>query len=657
MNPNGMRRRYPYPIVYVDESQYSRKRQRRQAAAIVVQSLWGANNNMGRKSTAQPRPAVHVPPRGIGPIAEPNENDVLCGRGGRINSHSGNIQFRDMVQARKKEYLAKTTKKLEKAHIAAKIVTEIRTMDPPGRFLKEDSDTGLWFDIGDAKAIKKAGQALREDAPDIRPEIGDDSSGDEKNDSGEDVKLPAVEPEGESKSTAQDTKREEQKASESNEAVNAEIDSTDFTPIPVPTVSTGSDSATSQNKQQAQTTPRQGFVSGRGPQHMPGRAGPWSQQGNYAATSPQDYQAQAAMPPPYTNQMNAYSQPMSTQMQGVEIRNIPIQAPHPSFFSSMPNQIYSGVRSVGQKATAVSRQAMEVLSQSQPFGQHQPNNLPPEDIAFGRTFHPPAVTVMSSDNTMSTISAMSDPVSSGIGGPGVGGSGFGGSGFGGSGFGGSGFGGSGLGGSGFGPADAFSGGSGVGFGSGVSGMEQGNTHMVSPRSQAKQSIGSVVNQSLRLSQLYSISGSVRGPSISASMMGQSSRMSDLTASMRSTNSLTRSFSLSDMNSITDHASWRAIMEGDEDMLADGLSQSILSTGSSERFSTSSRNSFGRFDSRARTTSTAMSIASMSIGSTGSSAFLAGFGNPQHGGMTDDGRSVLSEMSSDLHALDLAGHRL
>ena len=230
MNPNGMRRRYPYPIVYVDESQYSRKRQRRQAAAIVVQSLWGANNNMGRKSTAQPRPAVHVPPRGIGPIAEPNENDVLCGRGGRINSHSGNIQFRDMVQARKKEYLAKTTKKLEKAHIAAKIVTEIRTMDPPGRFLKEDSDTGLWFDIGDAKAIKKAGQALREDAPDIRPEIGDDSSGDEKNDSGEDVKLPAVEPEGESKSTAQDTKREEQKASESNEAVNAEIDSTDFTP-------------------------------------------------------------------------------------------------------------------------------------------------------------------------------------------------------------------------------------------------------------------------------------------------------------------------------------------------------------------------------------------------------------------------------------------
>lgn len=100
-------------------------------------------NNMGRKSTAQPRPVLNVPPRGIGPIVDPNENDVLCGRGGRINSHAGNVQFRDIIHSRKKEYLAPTTKKLEKAHIAAAIVNDIRAMDPPGRFLKEDRDTGV----------------------------------------------------------------------------------------------------------------------------------------------------------------------------------------------------------------------------------------------------------------------------------------------------------------------------------------------------------------------------------------------------------------------------------------------------------------------------------------------------------------------------------
>jgi hypothetical protein len=139
-----------------------------------------------RKSTAKPRPILNVPPRGIGPIIEPNKNDVLCGRGGRINNHAGNVQFRYIIQSKKKQYLNLSTKKLEKAHIAASIVHDIRTMmDPPGRFLKEDrvgvglgvggsgnnstATKGLWFDIGDANAIKKTGQALREDAPDIRP--------------------------------------------------------------------------------------------------------------------------------------------------------------------------------------------------------------------------------------------------------------------------------------------------------------------------------------------------------------------------------------------------------------------------------------------------------------------------------------------------------
>ena len=103
-----------------------------------------------------------------------------CGRGGRINSHEGNVQFRDIVSETKKDYLAKSTKKLEKAHIAAGVVQQIRNMEPPGRFLKEDADTALWWDIGDAKAIKKVGQALREDAPDIRDELDDDVDEDGK---------------------------------------------------------------------------------------------------------------------------------------------------------------------------------------------------------------------------------------------------------------------------------------------------------------------------------------------------------------------------------------------------------------------------------------------------------------------------------------------
>jgi len=122
-----------------------------------------------KSRTKQPRPVLTVPPRGMGPITDPNTNDVLCGRGGRINLHAGNVQFRDLIQSTKQEYLAPSTRKMNKAHIAARIVTTIRTLTPPGRFLKKDRSTGMWFEIGDAKAIKKTGQALREDALVIRP--------------------------------------------------------------------------------------------------------------------------------------------------------------------------------------------------------------------------------------------------------------------------------------------------------------------------------------------------------------------------------------------------------------------------------------------------------------------------------------------------------
>ena len=82
-----------------------------------MQTLFkGASGNKKKNSTAQPRPQIVVPPRGIGPVHELNPNDVLSGRGGRINAHPGNIQFRELVQLRKKDYLAKSTKKLEKAH-------------------------------------------------------------------------------------------------------------------------------------------------------------------------------------------------------------------------------------------------------------------------------------------------------------------------------------------------------------------------------------------------------------------------------------------------------------------------------------------------------------------------------------------------------------
>jgi hypothetical protein len=549
---------------------------------------------MGRKSTAQPRPVLHVPPRGIGPIVDPNENDVLCGRGGRINSHAGNVQFRDVIAANKKEYLAPATKKLEKAHIAARIVNDIRSMDPSGRFLKEDRGTGLWFDIGDAKAIKKTGQALREDAPDIRTELGGDSSGDEKHSSDEGKKSPSKgKPEASPKS---DKAKQESKQS--------------------PKVKNTSAADTTRMNAQSR---QQGMVSGRGPQHsIPTQPGGWPQ-GNGAMT-PQEYQAQVAMPPPYTQQMNnPYMEqvqqiPVQMQMQNqgsFEPRNIPIQNPTaiPPAVYSMPNQLMSSARSVGNRMTSVSRQAMEILSQS---GNPNPNQQRlPEDIAFGRQFHPPASgTVLSSDNTMSTVSGLSNPLSSGIG------------------------------------LEAGSGLMSV-RGSGMNSLmsARGSSLMGSSMEGTRASnLSGARGESLRMSQLDPprFRGSSRSQFMEAMRGGDSSRMSDLSMGSMT---MTRAFSFPDMSASVDNEAWQAIiMEGDEDRLQEPQPQSVLSGASSGRFSTGSGRVLG---GRA---SSAMSVSMMSLGSTASSTqWLAAMRDSA----MDDGQSILSGMSSDLNALDLA----
>ena len=115
------------------------------------------------------------------PTAEITDNDVLCGRGGDINSHPGNERFRKIIDQNKLLYLAADAKR-EKRIIASSIVEEVHSWAPRGRFLskiqilggrrgrRKGPDLG-WIEIDDDKAIEKTSQALRENAPLIRREI------------------------------------------------------------------------------------------------------------------------------------------------------------------------------------------------------------------------------------------------------------------------------------------------------------------------------------------------------------------------------------------------------------------------------------------------------------------------------------------------------
>lgn len=108
-------------------------------------------------------------PQQLVSIRTPLPHDVLCGRGGGTNNHSGNERFRTLVNDNKRVYLQSS--KREKPEVSRKIVAEIRSLNPSGRFLQKNNTSGLWDDIGDQKAREKTSQALREGAPIIRTKI------------------------------------------------------------------------------------------------------------------------------------------------------------------------------------------------------------------------------------------------------------------------------------------------------------------------------------------------------------------------------------------------------------------------------------------------------------------------------------------------------
>lgn len=107
-------------------------------------------------------------------VDEININDVLMGRGGRVNNYKGNRQFRKIVNSYREFYLAAKSKS-EKLIIARNVIDHIRSLQPPGRFLSEEN--GAWFEVKKEAALKKTSQALRENIKKLNASSLQSSSG------------------------------------------------------------------------------------------------------------------------------------------------------------------------------------------------------------------------------------------------------------------------------------------------------------------------------------------------------------------------------------------------------------------------------------------------------------------------------------------------
>jgi hypothetical protein len=89
-------------------------------------------------------------------ITNPEKSDVLCGRGGQINKHKGNIVYRRVVEFNKAVY--KQVPKQQRCLVSQSIVQTV--VNHGGRFLQQEQK--VWKEIPFRRAVQKTSQALRE---------------------------------------------------------------------------------------------------------------------------------------------------------------------------------------------------------------------------------------------------------------------------------------------------------------------------------------------------------------------------------------------------------------------------------------------------------------------------------------------------------------
>lgn len=91
-------------------------------------------------------------------IESPAPGDILCGKDKTYGKHSGNVLYRDMIQARAKDY-ATAPSKQDKMRLTTRIVQELMS-GYGSRFLKKETGGG-WEELSEAAARDKTSHALR----------------------------------------------------------------------------------------------------------------------------------------------------------------------------------------------------------------------------------------------------------------------------------------------------------------------------------------------------------------------------------------------------------------------------------------------------------------------------------------------------------------
>jgi hypothetical protein len=137
-----------------------------------------ANGEVGGTACSRTNSPVAQTPNGSMVVTDPKVVDVLCGRGGKVNKHPGNVIFRRVVAFNKPYY--QTVHKRNRILVSQSIVQAI--INHGGRFLiMGQRGKKNWVPIDFKKAVQKTSQALRE----FKKDDDDSGNGKEKVDARE----------------------------------------------------------------------------------------------------------------------------------------------------------------------------------------------------------------------------------------------------------------------------------------------------------------------------------------------------------------------------------------------------------------------------------------------------------------------------------------
>lgn len=88
----------------------------------------------------------------------------------RTNFHQGNMNYRAKIKSKQRDYINARQRAI-KTIIISDIISKVR--NDGGRFLKQDDDNKLWYEVDDKEVKKKTSQTLREGAPQWRKANGE----------------------------------------------------------------------------------------------------------------------------------------------------------------------------------------------------------------------------------------------------------------------------------------------------------------------------------------------------------------------------------------------------------------------------------------------------------------------------------------------------